>query len=76
MNENQITSQPTTYKLLQGKRKWLIAAGIAVGAILLFMVLAADKTASSVQAPSLNTFKARVDKLTVTVTESGSIKGA
>jgi HlyD family secretion protein len=74
MNENQITNQPTTYKFLYGKRKWLIAAGLAVGAIVLFMVLAANKTPSTGQSPSLNTYKAHIDKLTVTVTESGSIK--
>ncbi|MGA2091926.1 MAG: HlyD family efflux transporter periplasmic adaptor subunit [Sedimentisphaerales bacterium] len=74
MNKNQLTNPQTTYKFLQGKRKWLIAVGCACGAIVLFMVFAADKTPSTEQSPALNTFKARVDKLTVTVTESGSIK--
>ena len=74
MNENKLTSQKKTYKLLQGKRKWLIVVGIAVGVTMLFMVLATDKTPSTRQSPSLSTFKARVEKLTVTVTESGSIK--
>jgi HlyD family secretion protein len=74
MNENQINNQPTTYKLLQGRRKWLIAAGAAFGAIVLFMVLTASKNSSQVQSPAISTFKARVDRLTVTVTESGSIK--
>jgi hypothetical protein len=49
MNKNQLTSQPTTYKLLQGKRKWLIAIGCACGAIVLFMVFAANKTPSTEQ---------------------------
>jgi HlyD family secretion protein len=76
MNENKLTSQTKTYKLLQGKLKWLIAAGIIVGATVLFTVLAADKTSSTRQSPSLSTFEARVEKLTVTVTESGSIKAS
>lgn len=62
------------YNLLSGRRKWLIVGGPIVGLVLLAMVLASNKTSSSAPSNTLSTFKVRRDNLTVTVTESGSIK--
>jgi RND family efflux transporter MFP subunit len=61
-------------KLTAGKRKWFIAAGTLLAMVVLAMVLALNKPAAPVSEKTLSTFNARRDNLTVTVTESGSIK--
>ncbi len=62
------------YNLFNGRRKWLIVAALAVAAVLLVMALAPNKTTSSAPDKNYGTFTVRRDNLTVTVTESGSIK--
>jgi HlyD family secretion protein len=75
MNQNQTNKIPTTiYKITAGKRKWLIIAGSVLVPAALVMVLALNKTAAPTPAKTLSTFTARRDDLTLTVTESGSIK--
>jgi HlyD family secretion protein len=75
MSENKKSKVLTTiYNLTAGRRKWLIAAGSIITLVLLAMVLAANKTTTPAPDKTLTAFKARRDNLTVTVTESGSIK--
>lgn len=75
MNQSQTNNIPTKiYKITAGKRKWLIIAGSVLVPAALVMVLALNKTASPTPAKTLSTFTARRDDLTITVTESGSIK--
>ncbi len=76
MNENKANNLPkTTYKPAWRRNKWFIAAGLVIVIIaMLIMTLAASKTSTSAQSKILSTFVARRDNLTVTVTESGSIK--
>ncbi|HEY5504396.1 MAG TPA: efflux RND transporter periplasmic adaptor subunit, partial [Sedimentisphaerales bacterium] len=76
MNENKANNLPkTTYKPAWWRSKWFIAAGLVIVIIaVLIMTLAASKTSTPAQSKTLSTFVARRDNLTVTVTESGSIK--
>jgi len=76
MSQNKTNNlQAKIYNLTAGNRKWLIAAGtvIALG-VLAMLLLASSKTSSPTPSRTLSTFQARRDNLTVTVTESGSIK--
>jgi HlyD family secretion protein len=75
MNQNK-TNSPLTkiFNLAAGKRKWLITAGLVVTVAILAILLASSKTSSPSLAKTISTFSARRDNLTVTVTESGSIK--
>ena len=70
MNGNQTNNSQTKIY----KRKWFIIACSVVVLVILAMVLALKKPAAPVSDKTLSTFKARRDNLTVTVTESGSIK--
>jgi len=76
MNENKANNLPkTTYKPAWRRGKWFIAAGLVIVIIAaLIMTLAASKTSTPAQSKTLSTFVARRDNITVTVTESGSIK--
>jgi HlyD family secretion protein len=76
MNENKANNLPkTTYKPAWWRSKWFIAAGLVTVIIAaLIMTLAASKTSTPAQSKTLSTFVARRDNITVTVTESGSIK--
>jgi len=76
MNENiannlpKITSKPAWWR-----SKWFIAAGLVIVIIAaMIMTMAANKTSTPAPSKTLSTFVARRDNLTVTVTESGSIK--
>ncbi|MGD1042704.1 MAG: efflux RND transporter periplasmic adaptor subunit [Sedimentisphaerales bacterium] len=76
MNENKTNNLPkTTYKPAWWRSKWFIAAGLVIAIIaVLIMTLATNKTSAPAQSKTLSTFVARRDNITVTVTESGSIK--
>ena len=76
MNENKANNLPKTIsKPAWWRSKWFIAAGLVIVIIAaLIMTLAASKTSAPAQSKTLSTFVARRDNLTVTVTESGSIK--
>ena len=76
MNENKANNPPkTTSKPAWWRSKWFIAAGLVIVIIaVLIMTLAASKTSTPAQSKILSTFVARRDNITVTVTESGSIK--
>jgi len=76
MTENKANNLPkATSKPVWWRSKWFIAAGLVTVIIAaLIMTLAANKTSTSTQSKTLSTFVARRDNLTVTVTESGSIK--
>ena len=76
MNENKANDLPkTTSKPAWWRSKWFVAAGlITVIIAALIMTLAANKTSTPAPSKTLSTFVARRDNLTVTVTESGSIK--
>jgi HlyD family secretion protein len=75
MSSNKTDKRQTIiYNLTAGRRKWLLIAGPAVVLAVLAMVIASNKTATSTLGNALNTFNVRRDNLTVTVTESGSIK--
>jgi HlyD family secretion protein len=76
MNEKQPNNPPKTIsKPAWWRNKWFIAAGLAVVIMAaLIMTLSAGKTSAPAQSKTLSTFVARRDNLTVTVTESGSIK--
>jgi HlyD family secretion protein len=76
MNENKANNPPkATSKPAWWRSKWFIAAGLVIVIIaVLIMTLAASKTSTPAQSKTLSTFVARRDNLTVTVTESGSIK--
>ncbi len=76
MNENQTTNlHETTSKRVWWKSKLFIAAFLsAVIITLLVFTLATNNTSSQTPSRTLSTFAARRDNLTVTVTESGSIK--
>lgn len=76
MTENMANNLPkTTSKLAWRQSKWFIAAGLVIVVIaVLLMTMAADKTSAPAQSKILSTFAVRRDNLTVTVTESGSIK--
>jgi HlyD family secretion protein len=76
MNENKANNPPkTTYKPAWWRSKWFIAAGLVTVIIAaLIMTLAVSKTSTPAQSKTLSTFVARRDNITVTVTESGSIK--
>ena len=75
MNEDKRGNFTTIiYKLAGGRRKWLIAAGSVLAIAVLAMLMASSKSSSPASVKTLSTFKARRDNLTVTVTESGSIK--
>jgi HlyD family secretion protein len=76
MSENKTNNLPkTTYKPAWWRSKWSIAAGSVIVIIAaLIMTLAASKTFTPAQSKTLSTFVARRDNITVTVTESGSIK--
>lgn len=71
-NKNNLRTKTYNFSFL--RRKWLIAAGSAAALLVLSLILAANKTAAPAPSKSLSTFKSRRDNLTVTVTESGSIK--
>ncbi|MBN2018946.1 MAG: efflux RND transporter periplasmic adaptor subunit [Sedimentisphaerales bacterium] len=62
------------YNLTAGRRIWLIAVGLLAMIVVLMILLASNKSGASAPAGTLSTFKARKDDLTITVTESGSIK--
>ncbi len=66
--------QTIIYNLTSGRRKWLVIAGPVVALAVLAMVLASDNNSASAPGSAINTFAVRRDNLTVTVTESGSIK--
>ncbi|MGA2172458.1 MAG: efflux RND transporter periplasmic adaptor subunit [Sedimentisphaerales bacterium] len=66
--------QKIVYSITAGRRKWFAAAGLVILLALLVITLASSKTTAPSPAKILGTFKARRDNLTITVTESGSIK--
>jgi HlyD family secretion protein len=66
--------QTKIYHLAAGRRKWLVAGGLAAAIVLLIMVLAADKNTATNLEKTANTFKVCTDNLVITVTENGSIK--
>jgi HlyD family secretion protein len=76
MSENKANNLPkTTSKPAWWRSKWSIAAGLVIVIIaVLVMTMAANKTSTPAPSKTLSTFVARRDNLTVTVTESGSIK--
>ncbi|MGA2679648.1 MAG: efflux RND transporter periplasmic adaptor subunit [Sedimentisphaerales bacterium] len=76
MNENKANNLPkTTSKPAWWRSKWFIATGLVIVIIaVLIMTMAANKTSTPAPSKALSTFLARRDNLTVTVTESGSIK--
>jgi HlyD family secretion protein len=76
MNENKANNLPkTTSKPAWWRSKWFIYAGLVTVIIaVLIMTLAASKTSTPAPSKTLSTFVARRDNITVTVTESGSIK--
>jgi HlyD family secretion protein len=76
MNESKANNLPkTTSKPAWWRGKWFIAAGLVVVMMaVLIMTLAANKASTPAQSKTLSTFVARRDNITVTVTESGSIK--
>lgn len=75
MNENKANNLPKTIsKPAWWRGKWFIAGGLSVIIAALIMTLAASKTSAPAQSKTLSTFVARRDNITVTVTESGSIK--
>jgi HlyD family secretion protein len=76
MNENKANNLPKTIsKPAWWRSKWFIAAGLVIVIIaVLIMTLAASKTSTPALSKTLSTFVARRDNITVTVTESGSIK--
>jgi len=70
-----LKNQKTILKLSSAKRIMLIAAVLLIVVAALAMLLASDKTPQKTTViKNLTTFAARRDNLTVTVTESGSIK--
>jgi HlyD family secretion protein len=75
MNENKPNNLPkTTSKPAWWRNKWVIAGLVVVIIAVLAMTVAANKTSAPTPSKTLSTFVARRDNLTVTVTESGSIK--
>jgi len=75
MEPNKTNLLAKIYNLSAGRRKWLIGIGSIALLIVLAMVLAAkDSNAPAPASKTLSTSPVRRDNLTVTVTESGSIK--
>jgi HlyD family secretion protein len=75
MNENKANNLPkATSKPAWWRNKWVIAGLVIVIIAVLIMTLATSKTSTPAQSKTLSTFVARRDNITVTVTESGSIK--
>jgi HlyD family secretion protein len=76
MNENKANNLPKTIsKPAWWRNKRFVAGGLVIVIIaVLIMTLAASKSSTPAPSKTLSTFVARRDNITVTVTESGSIK--
>jgi HlyD family secretion protein len=75
MNESRTNNiAAKAYKLTAGMRKWFIIAAAFIVLAILALLLASNKSGAPAPARTLSTFKTRRDNLTITVTESGSIK--